>query len=91
VSADATKCSPSTDAGLTETFVPESLVGSIPDDCLFTVAEVAALLKAPRSVVYAACDRGELQYMKFEGIVQVEGRELKAWLTACHRPPRSTL
>jgi len=58
---------------------------SIPNDRLFTVAEVAALLKAPTSVVYAACDRGDLQYMKFEGIVQVEGHDLKAWLASCHR------
>ena len=80
---------PSTDAGLTETLVPELIVGTIPDDRLFTVAEVASLLQAPKSVVYAACDRGELQYMKFEGVVQVEGRDLKAWLAACHRTPSS--
>jgi excisionase family DNA binding protein len=72
-------------AGLTETFVAGGLVASIPNDRLFTVAEIAALLKVPKSVVYAACDRGELQYMKFEGIVQVEGHDLKAWLANCHR------
>ena len=88
--ADAAECTPFTDARLTEPFVRETLDGTIPDDRLFTVTEVASLLKAPKSVVYAACDSGELQYIKFEGVVQVEGRELKAWLAACHRPPSST-
>jgi len=91
VSADAAGCTPFTDARLTETFVRETLDGTIPDDRLFTVTEVASLLKAPKSVVYAACDSGELQYIKFEGVVQVEGRDVKAWLAACHRPPSSTL
>jgi excisionase family DNA binding protein len=66
--------------------VPQTVVGSIPDDRLFTVSEIAKLLQAPRSVVYAACDRGELEYMKFEGVVQVEGRHLKSWLRATAHP-----
>jgi len=77
--ADAAGINGVTDAGLTETFV-----GSIPDDRLFTVAEVAELLKVPKSAVYSACDRRDLQYVKFEGAVQVEGRDLKAWLAARH-------
>ncbi len=48
------------------------------------------LLKVPKSVVYSACDRGDLQYVKFEGAVQVEGRDLKAWLAACHRTQSPT-
>jgi len=62
--------------------VPGTLIDSISDDRLFTVAEVAALLNVRKSDVYSACDRGELHYVKFEGIVQVEGRDLKAWLRA---------
>jgi len=62
----------------------------IPDDRLFTISEVAGPLKVPKSVVYSACDRGELQYVKFEGAVQVEGRDLKAWLASCHRTQSST-
>jgi len=38
-----------------------------------------------KSDVYAACDRGGLGYVKFEGAVQVEGGDLKAWLAACHK------
>jgi hypothetical protein len=30
--------------------------------------------------VYAACARGELEYVKFEGAVQIEGRDLKRWV-----------
>ena len=56
----------------------------------FTIAEVAAFLRAPKSAVYSACDRGDLQYVKFEGAVQVEGRDLKAWLASCHRTQSST-
>jgi len=66
--------------------VPETFVDSIPDDCLFTVADVAALLQSSRSTIYAACDRGDLAYMKFEGVVQVEGRDLKCWLHATAQP-----
>jgi excisionase family DNA binding protein len=82
VSTDATKCSRYTDAGLT----PGSVIATIPDDRLFTIAEVAVLLNVPKSVVYSACDRGQLQYVKFEGTVQVEGRDLQTWLASCHRP-----
>jgi hypothetical protein len=66
--------------------VPETVVGSIPDDRLFTVTEIARFLQAPRSVGYTACDRGELEYMTFEGVVQVEGRDLKSWLRATAHP-----
>ena len=86
MSADATKCSPSTDAGLTACpALPGSIVAEIPDNRLFTVAEIAALLKVRRSAVYSACDSGKLRYVKFEGAVQIEGRDLKAWLETCHR------
>ena len=44
------------------------------------VTEVAALLNVRKSDAYSTCDRGGLRYVKFEGIVQVEGRDLKAWL-----------
>ncbi len=60
--------------------MPDSVVTTIPDDRLFTISEVAGLLKVPKSVVYSACDRGLLRYVKFERVVQVEGRELKAWI-----------
>ncbi len=90
--ADAAGIDGATDAGLTPPWgaLPASVVGGIPDDRLLTVAEVAAFLKVPKSAVYSACDLGDLQYVKFEGIVQVEGRELKAWLVSCHRTPSST-
>ena len=57
---------------------------------LFIISEVAELLKVPKSAVYSACDRGDLQYVRFEGAVQVEGRDLKTWLVACHRTEPST-
>jgi excisionase family DNA binding protein len=90
--ADAAGINGGTDAGLTprSAAVPGSVVATIADDRLFTIAEVAGLLKVPKSVVYSACDRGDLQYVKFEGAVQVEGRDVKTWLTACHRTPSST-
>jgi excisionase family DNA binding protein len=66
--------------------VPETFVDSIPDDRLLTVADVATLLQVSRSTIYAACDRGDLAYMKFEGAVQVEGRELKCWLHVTAQP-----
>ena len=81
--ADASKCSPSTDAGLTETFASKTLVDAIPDDRLFTVAEVAALLRVSRSAIYRACDGGDLAYGR---AVQVEGRDLKDWLRATAQP-----
>ncbi len=68
---------------------PGSVIAAIPDDRLFTISEVSGLLKVPKSVVYSACDRGDLQYVKFEGAVQVEGRDRKAWLASCHRPESS--
>jgi hypothetical protein len=43
-------------------------------------AEISTLLKIRKSDVYRACDRGHLQYVKFEGIVQVEGQDLKRWV-----------
>jgi hypothetical protein len=69
---------------LSEAAQPGSVIAAIPDDRLFTISEVSGLLKVPKSVVYSACDRGDLQYLKFEGVVQVEGRDLKAWLASCH-------
>jgi hypothetical protein len=89
VQADAAGINGFTDAGLTP-FLQATLVDAIPDDRLFTVAEVSALLRIRKSDVYSACDRGELRYVKFEGIVQIEGRDLKVWLVACHRTPSST-
>jgi hypothetical protein len=90
--ADADGINGATDAGLTpgSAAVPGSVVATIPDDRLFTIAEVTGLLKVPKSVVYSACDRGDLQYVKFEGAVQVEGRDLKAWLASCHRTQSPT-
>jgi excisionase family DNA binding protein len=90
--ADAAGINGSTDAGLTlrSAAVPGSVVAAIPDDRLFTISEVSGLLKVPKSAVYSACDRGDLQYVKFEGAVQVEGRDVKAWLAACHRTQPST-
>jgi excisionase family DNA binding protein len=92
VQADAAGINGATDTGLTphSAAVPGSVVAAIPDDRLFTISEVSGLLKVPRSAVYSACDRGELQYVKFEGAVQVEGRDLKAWLASCHRTQSST-
>jgi hypothetical protein len=92
VSADATECSPFTDAGLTrsERSAPPS-IAAIADDRLLTVADICALLQIRKSVVYRACDRGDLGYVKFEGAVQVEGRDLKRWvLNVPSRPPPFT-
>jgi len=90
--ADAARINGSTDAGLTprSAAVPGSVVATIPDDRLFIISEVAELLKVPKSAVYSACDRGDLQYVRFEGAVQVEGRDLKTWLVPCHRTEPST-
>jgi hypothetical protein len=78
VQADAVGINGATDAGLTP-FPSATLVEAIPDDRLFTVAEISLLLKIRKSDVYSACDHGHLRYLKFEGVVQVEGRDLKAW------------
>jgi hypothetical protein len=90
--ADAAQINGATDAGLTprSAAVPGSVVAAIPDDRLFTISEVSGLLNVPKSAVYSACDRGDLQYVKFEGAVQVEGRDLRAWLASCHRTQSST-
>jgi excisionase family DNA binding protein len=87
VQADATRINGGTDAGLTPRSAtpPGSVFAAFPDDRLFTISEISGLLNVPKSAVYSACDRGDLQYVKFEGAVQVEGRDLKAWLAACHR------
>jgi hypothetical protein len=85
-SADAAKCTPSTDAGLTpQQRLSVSSIMPLSDDRLFTVAEISALLDVRRSDVYAACDAGHLQYVKFEGAVQVEGRDLKCWVLGSRR------
>jgi hypothetical protein len=88
--ADAPEINGATDAGLTppSATVPGSVVAGLTDDRLFTISEISALLKIPKSAVYSACDRGDLRYVKFEGVVQVEGRDLKTWLASCHRPLR---
>jgi hypothetical protein len=79
VQADAAGINGATDAGLTPP-AAATLVDAIPDDRVFTVADISALLKIRKSDVYSACDHGHLRYVKFEGVVQVEGRELKAWI-----------
>ncbi len=80
-SVDAPKCIPSTDAGLTRSERSLSpMIAAIPDDRLLTVADVCALLQVRKQVVYGACERGELEYVKFQGAVQVEGRDLKRWV-----------
>ncbi len=87
MSADAAKCSPSTDAGLTPFGEQPGFLADISDDRLFTIVEIAALLKIRRADVYEACDNGRLRYVKFEGAVQIEGCDLKAWaLTATQSP-----
>jgi len=81
LSADAPQCSGSTDPGLTRSERPlPPTLAAIADDRLLTVAEICALLQVGKSIVYGACDRGELEYVKFEGAVQVEGRDLKHWV-----------
>jgi hypothetical protein len=83
VAADAAECSPFTDAGLTRSERPlPPAIASIADDRLLMIAEVSALLQIRKQLVYAACDRGELEYVKFEGAVQIEGRDLKGWVAA---------
>ena len=89
VQADAAGCNGSTDAGLTR-FPQATLVDAIPEDRLFTVAEISSLLKIRKQDVYSACDLGLLRYVKFEGALQVEGRDLKSWLASCHRTQSST-
>jgi len=80
VSTDAAGCSPFTDAGLTrsERSLPPS-IAAIPDDRLLTAGDICALLQVRKSFVYGACDRGDLEYVKFEGVVLIEGRDLKRW------------
>jgi integrase len=41
--------------------------------------EICALLQVRKSIVYGACDRGALEYVRFEGAVQIEGRDFKRW------------
>jgi hypothetical protein len=90
VPADAAKCIRFTDAGLTRSnrSLPSSIEG-IADDLLLTVAGICAILQIGKSVVYAACDSGDLEYVKFEGAIQVEGRDLKEWFDAS-KPSGST-
>jgi len=78
VQADAAGINGATDAGLTPSPLAP-LVEAVLDDRLFTVAEISTLLKIRKSDVYSACDHGHLRYLKFEGVGQVEGRDLKAW------------
>jgi excisionase family DNA binding protein len=80
LSVDASKCSPATDAGLTPNQTPaHGLLDAISDDRLFTVVEVAELFKVRKTDVYKACDGGNLPYVRFEGAVQIERRDLKLW------------
>jgi hypothetical protein len=81
LSGEARKCSLATDAGLTPN--RDELLASLeqlPDDRLFTVAEVASLLHIRKADVYTACDQGALPYVRFECAVQIEGRDLKRWV-----------
>ena len=65
VPADATECSPFTDAGLTRSErSPPASIAVIADDRLLTVADICGLLQIRKSVVYRACDRGDLGYVK---------------------------
>ena len=76
--ADATECTPFTDAGLTRSErSPLPSIAVIADDRLLTIADICALLQIRKSVVYRACDRGDLGYVTFEGAIQVEGRDLR--------------
>ena len=70
---------------------PPPSIAAINDDRRLTVADICALLQIRKSVVYRPCDRGDLGYVKFEGAVQVEGRDLKRWvLSVRSRPPQFT-
>jgi len=61
----------------------------IADDRLLTVAEICALLQVRKSIVYGTCDRGELEYVKFEGAVQIEARDFKRWFASASDPSDS--
>jgi len=56
---------------------------------LLTVRDICELLQVRKRFVYGACDRGELEYLKFEGVVQIEGRDLKRWIVSGSKPPDS--
>ena len=58
--ADTAGINGATDAGLTP-FPSVILVDAIPDDRLFTVAEISAMLKIRKPDVYSACDLGLLR------------------------------
>jgi excisionase family DNA binding protein len=80
VSADAAKCSPSTDALLTPAGTTiEDALDKLPDDRLLAPAAAAALLGLHKRELYAACDQGHLAFVMLQGTVQIEGRDLKDW------------
>jgi excisionase family DNA binding protein len=89
LSADAAECTPATDAGLTpaEASANQALA-RLPDDRLLTVSEAASYLGVSKLDIYEACDRGRIPYVRFEGTVQVEVRDLKAWAKEVIAPSR---
>ena len=88
MSANAVGCSSFTDAGLTrsERSLPPS-IAAITDDRLLTFQDICELLQVRTSFVYGACDRGDLEYVKLEGVVQIEGRDLKRWISSVSSEP----
>ena len=81
------ECTPFTDAGATrsERSVPAS-IATVPDDRL-TVADVCALLQVRKSVVYAACDYGDLECVRFESTVQLLPDRMRGRIRLATRRP----
>jgi len=90
VPADATECSPFTDAGLTRSErSPPASIAVIADDRLLTVADICGCCRSGSSVVYRACDAA-ISVCEVEGAVQVEGRDLNAGCSPSDRDRRSS-
>jgi len=62
--------------------------GSDEDGALWTVNDVARLLKASLSWVYKAAERGELPCIRIGAMLRFEPAAIRAWLAAHRAVPR---
>jgi excisionase family DNA binding protein len=62
----------------------------LPDDVLWTVRDVASLLKASISWVYKAAEKSELPCIRIGAMLRFEPAAIRAWLAARRAGPDLT-
>jgi excisionase family DNA binding protein len=57
---------------------------------LLTIQELAELLNAKVTTIYSWVNRGNVPYLKFNGLVRFDQTEIQAWIEESRRPHNVT-